>query len=73
MARSVFSNEAGWGSSPMIHSSAQTDHPVKQGLWGAFEVFVDTIIVCTLTALVIIITNVWQSGATGATLTLSAF
>lgn len=73
MARSVFSNEAGWGSSPMIHSSAQTDHPVKQGLWGAFEVFVDTIIVCTLTALVIIITGVWQSGATGATLTLSAF
>lgn len=70
MARSVFSNEAGWGSSPMIHSSAQTDHPVKQGLWGAFEVFVDTIIVCTLTALVIIITGVWQSGAT---LTLSAF
>lgn len=73
IARSVFSNEAGWGSSPMIHSSAQTDHPVKQGLWGAFEVFVDTMIVCTLTALVIIITGVWQGGATGATLTLSAF
>ena len=73
MARSVFSNEAGWGSSPMIHASAQTDHPIKQGLWGAFEVFVDTIIVCTLTCLVIVITGVWNSGATGATLTLSAF
>lgn len=73
MARSVFSNEAGWGSSPMIHSSAQTNHPVKQGLWGAFEVFVDTMVVCTLTSLVIIITGVWSSGATGATLTLSAF
>ncbi len=73
MARSVFSNEAGWGSSPMIHASAQTDHPIKQGLWGAFEVFVDTIIVCTLTCLVIVVTGVWNSGATGATLTLSAF
>lgn len=73
MARSVFSNEAGWGSSPMIHASAQTDHPIKQGLWGAFEVFIDTIVVCTLTCLVIIITGVWSSGATGATLTLSAF
>ena len=73
MARSVFSNEAGWGSSPMIHASAQTDHPIKQGLWGAFEVFVDTMVVCTLTCLVIVITGVWNSGATGATLTLSAF
>ncbi|MDU1910450.1 amino acid carrier protein [Fusobacterium sp.] len=73
MARSVFSNEAGWGSSPMIHASAQTDHPIKQGLWGAFEVFIDTIVVCTLTCLVIIITGVWNSGATGATLTLNAF
>lgn len=73
MARSVFSNEAGWGTSPMIHSSAQTNHPVKQGLWGAFEVFVDTMVVCTLTSLVIIITGVWSSGATGATLTLAAF
>lgn len=73
MARSVFSNEAGWGSSPMIHASAQTNHPIKQGLWGAFEVFVDTMVVCTLTCLVIVITGVWSSGATGATLTLSAF
>ena len=44
MARSVFSNEAGWGSSPMIHASAQTNHPIKQGLWGAFEVFVLSLI-----------------------------
>ena len=57
----------------MIHASAQTDHPIKQGLWGAFEVFIDTIVVCTLTCLVIIITGVWNSGATGATLTLNAF
>ena len=73
MARSVYSNEAGWGTSPMIHASARTEHPVKQGIWGAFEVFVDTIIVCTITALVIIITGQWSSGMSGATLTLSAF
>jgi len=73
MARSVYSNEAGWGTSPMIHSTARTDHPVKQGLWGAFEVFVDTILVCTITALVIVLTGAWKTGASGATLTLTAF
>ncbi|WP_047983597.1 alanine/glycine:cation symporter family protein [Ornithinibacillus californiensis] len=73
MARSVYSNEAGWGTSPMVHSTAKVDHPVKQGVWGAFEVFVDTIIVCSITALTIIITGVWSSGLSGAELTLSAF
>lgn len=72
-ARAMFSNEAGWGTSPMIHASAKTDHPVKQGLWGAFEVFVDTMLVCTVTALVIIITGKWNSGLDGPALTLSAF
>lgn len=73
IARSVFSNEAGWGSSPMIHASAKTTHPIKQGMWGAFEVFIDTIVVCSITALVIIISGVWNTGLTGAALTLSAF
>lgn len=73
MSRSVFSNEAGWGSSPMIHASAKTTHPVKQGLLGIFEVFMDTIVICTLTAFIIIITGQWSTGATGADLTLSAF
>lgn len=73
VSRSVYSNEAGWGTSPMIHSTSKTDHPVKQGLWGGFEVFVDTILVCTMTALAIIITGQWSSGLSGATLTLSAF
>lgn len=72
-ARSVYSNEAGWGTSPMVHATAETDHPVKQGLMGAFEVFMDTIIVCTLTALVVISTGFWDSGLQGATLTLTAF
>jgi AGCS family alanine or glycine:cation symporter len=73
MSRSVFSNEAGWGSAPMIHASAKVDHPIKQGLMGVFEVFVDTFIICSITALVVIITGQWSSGLDGATLTLSAF
>lgn len=66
VARSVYSNEAGWGSSPIIHASVDVDHPGRQGLWGAFEVFVDTMIVCTISALMVIITGVWQTGKGGA-------
>jgi len=73
LARAVFSSEAGQGTSPMIHSTAATDHPIRQGMWGVFEVFVDTICVCSITALTIITTGVWSSGDSGATLTLSAF
>ncbi len=51
MKRGVFSNEAGLGSSVMVHSSSNVKEPVKQGMWGIFEVFMDTIVVCTLTAL----------------------
>lgn len=56
MARSVYSNEAGWGTSPMVHASSKTRHPIEQGLWGSFEVFIDTFVVCTITSLVVIIT-----------------
>lgn len=73
MARSVYSNEAGWGTSPMIHSTARTNHPVKQGLFGAFEVFVDTLVVCTITGLIVTITGGWLSGLDGATMALSVF
>lgn len=73
LARAVFSNEAGWGTSPMIHSTAITDHPIRQGLWGAFEVFISTMIVCSVTALAIIATGEWSSGIKGASLTLAAF
>lgn len=73
MARSVYSNEAGWGTSPMIHSSARTVHPVEQGLWGSFEVFFDTFIVCTITALSVILSGCWTDGTDGGTLALSAF
>jgi AGCS family alanine or glycine:cation symporter len=73
VARGVFSNEAGLGSAPIAHAMAQTDHPVRQALWGIFEVFADTIVVCSITALSIIVTGAWQSGITGASLTSHAF
>ena len=73
IARGLFSNEAGLGSAPMVHSAAETDHPVRQGMYGIFEVFVDTILVCTTTGLVILVTGVWNSGITGAALSAKAF
>jgi AGCS family alanine or glycine:cation symporter len=73
MARGLFSNEAGMGSSPIIHSSAQVSHPVEQGIWGSIEVFVDTIIIATITGLAIVISGVWETGISGAELTMEAF
>jgi AGCS family alanine or glycine:cation symporter len=60
LKRGLFSNEAGLGSAPMAHATAQVKHPAQQGLFGIFEVFVDTIVVCTMTALVILATGVWK-------------
>jgi AGCS family alanine or glycine:cation symporter len=73
IARGLFSNEAGLGSAPMVHATADTDHPVRQGMYGIFEVFVDTILICTTTALVILVTDVWSGGLTGAALSAKAF
>jgi AGCS family alanine or glycine:cation symporter len=73
IARGLFSNEAGLGSAPMVHAAAQTDHPVRQGMYGIFEVFVDTILICTMTGLVILVTDSWTSGANGAALSARAF
>lgn len=73
MSRGMFSNEAGMGSAPMVHATAKTDHPIRQGLWGSFEVFVDTIIICTLTALVILVSGAWTTGQSGIELTINAF
>jgi AGCS family alanine or glycine:cation symporter len=73
IARGVFSNEAGLGSAPMAHATAMTDHPARQGLWGIFEVFFDTIVMCSATALVILLTGAWTSGSSGAELTMHAF
>lgn len=73
IARGMFSNEAGLGSAPMVHSSAVTDHPSRQAMYGIFEVFVDTIVVCLLTAFVVLATGAWQSGETGAAMAARAF
>lgn len=73
VSRGVFSNEAGLGSAPIAHAAVETDSPVRQGLWGMFEVFFDTIICCTITALVIITSGDWNKGENGAALTLEAF
>ena len=71
--RSVNSNEAGMGSSPLVHGSADTVHPVRQGLWGSFEVFIDTLVVCSITAIAVVTSGAWQSGSKGVTLTIEAF
>lgn len=73
VARGVFTNEAGLGSAPIAHAAATTDHPVRQGLWGIFEVFADTIVICSITALAIVTTGVWETGESGAVLTTLAF
>jgi AGCS family alanine or glycine:cation symporter len=75
IARGVFSNEAGMGSAPMVHATANVEHPVQQGLYGIFEVFMDTIVICTMTSLVILTTGTLTGSPnlTGAQLTLQAF
>ncbi|MBQ9627817.1 MAG: sodium:alanine symporter family protein [Synergistaceae bacterium] len=75
IARGVFSNEAGMGSAPMVHATANVEHPVQQGFYGIFEVFMDTIVICTMTALVIMVTGTLTNSPdlTGAQLTLTAF
>jgi alanine or glycine:cation symporter, AGCS family len=73
IARGLFSNEAGLGSAPIVHAAAQTDHPVRQGMYGIFEVFIDTVLICTMTGFVILVTGVWTEGITGAALSAKAF
>ena len=73
IARGLFSNEAGWGTSPMVHATADQNHPVEQGMWGVMEVFIDTLVICSITGLVIVLTGEWSSGKAGATLTTRAF
>ncbi|MGI9290402.1 MAG: alanine/glycine:cation symporter family protein [Gammaproteobacteria bacterium] len=68
MKRAIFSNEAGQGTSPIAHSAAKTKEPVREGVVAGLEPFLDTIVVCTLTALVILSTGVWQRGAEGTLL-----
>ncbi len=78
--RGVFSNEAGLGSSVMVHSNSSIKEPVKQGMWGIFEVFADTMVVCTMTSLVVLTSGVFNAetgavaeGLTDATMVGGAF
>ncbi|MDF2948798.1 MAG: amino acid carrier protein [Sedimentibacter sp.] len=73
VARGVFTNEAGLGSAPIAHAAATTDSAVRQGLWGVFEVWIDTLVIATITALAIMVTGVWETGLSGASLTTAAF
>lgn len=73
MARGVFSNEAGLGSAPIAHAAAATNSPMQQAFIGMLDVFIDTIIICSMTAFVIMVTGEWTSGLNGASLSAGAF
>lgn len=71
--RGLFSNEAGQGSAAMAHAAAKTQYPMREGLVASLEPFIDTLFICTLTAIVIIMTGAWQSGIEGVGMTVEAF
>lgn len=71
--RAAFSNEAGIGSAAIAHSAVKTDEPVTEGLVALLEPFIDTVVVCTMTALVIIVTGVYDDGGKGVEITANAF
>ena len=77
VGRGIFSNEAGLGSAPIAHAAADVDHPVKQGIYGVFEVFMDTIVVCTMTSMVVLlgvgVQNIEYGNDIGANLTIKGF
>ena len=73
VARGIFSNEAGLGSAPIAHAAARTKNPVKQGMVAMLGTFIDTIVICTMTGLVILTSGAWTGGENGAALTSAAF
>ena len=73
VARGVFSNEAGLGSAPIAHAAARTNQPVQQGMIAMLGTFIDTLVICTMTGLVIVVMDVWPTGVSGASLTSMAF
>jgi AGCS family alanine or glycine:cation symporter len=73
VARGIFSNEAGLGSAPIAHAAATTTSPVRQGSIAMLGTFIDTLIICSITGLVIIVSGAWTEGANGAALTALAF
>lgn len=73
LARGMNSNEAGMGTSPTLNCAAKVERPEYQGYWGIFEVFLDTIIICSITGLVILLSGEWTTGADGTALAMRAF
>jgi AGCS family alanine or glycine:cation symporter len=73
VARGIFSNEAGLGSAPIAHAAAQSHDHIQQGTVAMLGTFIDTIIICTITGLVIMVTGAWTNGETGAGLSSAAF
>lgn len=73
MSKGMLINEAGLGTAPMVHATADTKHPFMQGLWGAFEVFIVSFIICTVTGFSILSTGVLESGKSGIELAIMAF
>lgn len=73
IARGIYSNEAGLGTAAMIHSGAKVKHPIEQAIWAPVEVCLDTIFVCTVSALTIVLSGLWNTGIDGAVLTMRAF
>ena len=73
VARGIFSNEAGLGSAPIAHAAAETNSPVRQGTIAMLGTFIDTLVVCSMTGLVLIVSGVWNGDQAGAAMTLSAF
>ena len=72
-ARGVYSNDGGNGSASILHAQANTNEPVKQGMFGIFEVFMCTMVICTFSAMVILVTGTWTTGAPGSVLAINAF
>lgn len=73
VSRGIFSNESGLGSAPIAHAAAETNSPVRQGTIAMLGTFIDTLIICTMTGLVLIVSGVWSSDLQGAAMTLSVF
>jgi len=73
VARGIFSNEAGLGSAPIAHAAAQTNSPVRQGLVAMMGTFIDTIIICSITGIAIVVTGAYTSGESGSALSMLAF
>ena len=73
VARGIFSNESGLGSAPIAHAAAETNSPVRQGTIAMLGTFIDTLIICTMTGLVLVVTGVWSGEPQGAAMTLAAF